>query len=231
MSNEQPKEKKQMAIRLRKFNRICPITGYNEETIKVGAPVIVQTDRGLDYGELISYHHGLPKSISHDVKLKKVIRYATAEDVAMAKRLPVLEEEALAVFNQKVAEHEIRLKPVNLEYTFDQGRLMIYYKIDEGKKAPNVRDLAKELSSLLKTRAELKQVSPRDEARLLGGLGPCGRPLCCSVWLEKPKHVTVKMVKEQGLSISPTKTAGVCGRLLCCLEYEHEKKGKEATNA
>jgi cell fate regulator YaaT (PSP1 superfamily) len=173
---------------------------------------------------LISFHHGLPRGLSRDVKLKKVVRYATAEDVEKAGQLPFLEEEAMAVVNQKVAEHELKMKVINLEYVFDLSRLIIYYKIDERKKAPNVRDLAKELSTLLKTRAEMKQVSPRDEARILGGLGPCGRPLCCSVWLEKPKHVTVKMVKEQGLALSPTKTAGVCGRLLCCLEYEHEKK-------
>ncbi len=222
--NETKPEKKQMAIRLRRFNRVCPITGYNEETIKVGAPVVVQTDRGLEYGELIAYHHGLPRGLSRDVKLKKVIRYATAEDVEKAGQLPGLEKEALDIVNQKVAEHELNLKVFNLEYVFDQSRVIVYYKLFEGKRAPNVRDLAKELSTILKSRVELKQVSPRDEARILGGLGPCGRPLCCSVWLEKPKHVTVKMVKEQGLALSPTKTAGVCGRLLCCLEYEHVKK-------
>lgn len=213
-----------MAIKLRKFNRVCPITGYKEGSIKVGSPVIVQTDRGLEFGEIVSYHRGLPKALSRDVKLKKVIRYATAQDAAKVKTLPELEAKAMATAAQKVKEHELPVKIVNTEYLFDTNRVTIYYKVQEGKKVKNLRDLTRDLSTNLGARVNLRQVSPRDEARLSGGLGPCGRPLCCSVWLEKPRHVTVRMVKDQGLAISPTKTSGMCGRLMCCLEYEYEKK-------
>ncbi|MEE8638686.1 MAG: regulatory iron-sulfur-containing complex subunit RicT [Candidatus Margulisiibacteriota bacterium] len=223
MSDKPSVEKKFMAIRLRKFNRVCPITGYRDESIKVGAAVIVQTDRGLEYGEIITYRRGLPKALSRDVRLKKVIRYATAEDFEKVKSIPELEEKASGVATQKIREHELPIKIVNLEYLFDTNRLIVYYKIEEGKRARNLRDLSRDLATTLKVRVDLRQVSPREEARIFGGVGPCGRPLCCSVWLEKPKHVTVKMAKDQGLAISPTKTSGICGRLMCCLEYEYEK--------
>ncbi|OGB86927.1 hypothetical protein A3H38_00305 [candidate division WOR-1 bacterium RIFCSPLOWO2_02_FULL_46_20] len=215
--------KKQLAIKLRKFNRVCPITGYREGAIKVGSPVVVQTDRGIEYGEIVSYMHGLPKALSRDVRLKKVIRYATPEDIKKVKTLPELEQKGLGIAAQKVNEHELPVKIVNVEYLFDINRIVIYYKLLDGKKIKNLRDLTRDLSTSLEARVNLRQVSPRDQARIMGGLGPCGRSLCCSVWLEKPRHVTVKMVKEQGLAISPSKTSGICGRLMCCLEYEHNQ--------
>lgn len=219
-------DKKKMAIKLRKFNRTCPITGYKEESIKVGAPVIVQTDRGIEYGEIVSFARGLPKGLSRDVRLKKVIRYATAEDVEKVCGIPELESKAKNVAEQKVKEHELPVRIIEIEYLFDTNRLIVYYKVIEGKKVKNLRDLSRDISSTVKARVDMRQISPRDEARILGGLGPCGRPLCCSVWLDRPKHVTVKMAKEQGLALSPTKTSGICGRLMCCLEYEYEKKSK-----
>ena len=224
MPEKQSDDKKNMAIKLRKFNRVCPITGYREESIKVGAAVVVQTDRGLEYGQIIAYRRGLPRSLSRDVRLKKVIRYATPEDMAKAKSIPELEEKAWLTALEKIREHELPLKIVNLEYLFDTNRAIVYYKVEEGKKVRNLRDLSRDLATTLKARVDLRQVSPRDEARIFGGIGPCGRPLCCAVWLEKPKHVTVKMAKDQGLAISPTKTSGICGRLMCCLEYEYQKK-------
>ena len=217
-------EHKKLAIKLRKFSQVCPITGYKDQSIKIGAPVIVMTDRGLEYGEIVEFHRGLPKALARDVRLKKVVRYATLEDIEKAKGLPALEEQALAAANQKVSEHELPMRVVNLEYLFDTGRLIVYYKVADGKKIKKIRDLSRDLSSSLKTRVDMRQISPRDEARIIGGLGPCGRSLCCASWLSKPRHVTVKMVKEQGLQLSPTKTSGICGRLMCCMEYEYQKK-------
>jgi len=212
-----------LGIKLRKFNRVCPITGYREESIRVGSPVIVQTDRGIEFGEIISYSRGFPRALSRDVRLKKVVRYATPEDVEKEKQITEMEGKAYADAGQKVKEYELPVKIINLEYLFDTSRVIIYYHVGEGKKVPNLRDLSRDLSVTFSARVDMRQISPRDEARLFGGMGPCGRPLCCSIWLEKPKHVTVKMVKDQGLALSPTKTAGVCGRLMCCLEYEYDK--------
>lgn len=217
-------ENLKLGIRLRKFNRVCPITGYKEESIRIGSPVIVQTDRGIEYGEIISLVRGRQKSISRDVRLKKVVRYATAEDVEKEKVVQGMEERGCAIAGQKSREYELPIRIINIEYLFDTSRVMVYFRLGEGKKVPNLRDFSRDLSTALSARVDMQQISPRDEARLFGGLGPCGRSLCCATWLEKPRHVTVKMAKNQGLSISPTKTAGVCGRLMCCLEYEQEKK-------
>ncbi len=216
-----------MAIKLRKFGRLCPITGYKEEAIKVGAAVIVQTDRGTEFGEIISFPRGIPKKIAKDVRLKKVLRYATDEDIKSESELPGKEREALAIAQNKVNENEIHIKVINAEYIFDRSRLIFYYKTEDEKKSPNLKDLKNDLTKALQVRVDLRQVSPRDEAMMIGGLGPCGRPLCCSAWLEKPMHVTVKMVKDQGLQISPAKTSGLCGRLMCCLQYEYEGGVKE----
>lgn len=212
-----------LGIKLRKFNRVCPITGYKEETIRIGAPVIVQTDRGLEYGEIVSFSHGYPRALSRDVKLKKVVRYATTEDLEKEKEIQLTEEKNLGLASQKVKEYELPVRIVNLECLFDTSRVIVYFRVKEGAKNPNLRDLTRDLSVTFSARVDLRQLSPRDEARLFGGMGSCGRSLCCSVWLEKPKHVTVKMAKEQGLAISPTKTSGVCGRLMCCLAYESDK--------
>ncbi|MDD5594586.1 MAG: regulatory iron-sulfur-containing complex subunit RicT, partial [Candidatus Margulisbacteria bacterium] len=201
-------ENLKLGIRLRKFNRVCPITGYREESIKVGSPVIVQTDRGIEYGEIVSFTRGFPKTLSRDVRLKKVVRYATAEDVAKEKSIEEMETKSYAAAVQKANEYELPIRIINIEYLFDTSRAIVYYRAGESKKAINLRDFSRELSTIFSARVDLRQISPRDEAKLFGGLGPCGRGLCCSAWLEKPRHVTVKMAKEQGLSISPTKTAG-----------------------
>jgi len=216
-------EKKNMAIRLRRFGRICPITGYKEENIRVGSPVIIQTDRGVEFGEIISFLREIPKTSWRDVKLKKVMRYATPEDLQKVGNLPDMEAKAKMVAGQKVREHELPIKIVEVEYLFDTNHIFVYYKVEDNKKSTNLRELGRDLSTTIKAHVDLQQISPRDEARILGGLGPCGRPLCCSAWLNKPRHVTVKMAKDQGLAISPTKTSGICGRLMCCLEYEYEK--------
>jgi cell fate regulator YaaT (PSP1 superfamily) len=216
-----------LAIKLRKFGRICPIKGYKEEAIKVGAAVVIGTDRGIEFGNIVSFAKEYPVNAFQDVKLKKVIRYATEEDLKKAAELDRQETEALALANQKVKEYELLVKIINVEALFDGGRIIFYCKVADEKKSMGTRDFAKDLSRQLKMRVDIKLVSPRDEARLLGGLGPCGRNLCCAGWLIKPKHITVKMVKQQGLQISPTKTSGMCGRLMCCLGYEYEKKQAE----
>ncbi len=215
---------KKLAIKLRKFGRISPITGYKEESIKVGAPVIVETDRGTEFGYIVAFPKGLPKTTASDVRLKKVLRYATDEDLKVSETLDSKEDEAVNLGMNKVKEHELPIKIVNAEYIFDLKRVIFYYKHEEKRKrSPNLKELSKDLATELKARVDMREINPRDEARIFGGLGPCGRTLCCASWLGKPKHVTVKMVKGLGVSISPTKTSGVCGRLMCCFSYEKPK--------
>lgn len=222
---------KKLAIKLRKFNRICPISGYKEEKIKVGAPVIVLTDRGEEFGVIVSFIKDVPKADS-DVRLKKVLRYASEEDLKRAQGLDAKEEKAAALAAEKAKEYELPIKIVGFELLFDTAKANVYYKVAKNSKVPDLKAYRKDLSSNLKAEITMRSVTPRDEARFIGGLGPCGRGLCCASWLQKPKHITVKMVKDQGVQISPTKTSGICGRLMCCFNYELEncencdKKGK-----
>lgn len=210
-----------LAIKLRKFNRICPITGYKEESIKVGSSVIVLTDRGEEFGTIISFAKNAPKA-NGDVRLKKVIRYATEEDMKTVKELDRKEDEAFKIASEKAKEYELPMKIVGIEYLFDTKKLNLYYKIDKTGKNPDLKSYKKDISQILKAEITTRLVTPRDEAKFIGGLGPCGKDLCCISWLQKPKHITVKMVKDQGVQISPTKTSGVCGRLMCCFDYEYE---------
>lgn len=216
-----------LAIKLRKFNRVCPISGYKEESIKVGAPVIVQTDRGEEFGVIISCLK--PASgLSSDVRLKKVIRYATENDMKIVNALQAKEDEACAIASAKTKEYELPIKIVGVEYLFDTKKVHVYYKIPKESKTPDLKDYRKDLSTTLKAEVTMRMITPRDEAKFVGGLGPCGRSLCCVSWLQKPKHITVKTVKDQGFQISPTKTSGVCGRLMCCFEYESCPKKKDS---
>jgi cell fate regulator YaaT (PSP1 superfamily) len=211
---------RKLAIKLRRFNRLCPITGYKEESIKIGAPVIVLTDRGEEFGTIVSFNKKYPANPNQDVRLKKVIRYATEEDLKTIASLGPREEEIRSTVLAKVAEYELQLKIVDIEYLFDTKKVTIYYKIGKNNKTPDLKTFRKDLSGTLKAEVTLRNVTARDEAKFVGGLGPCGRPLCCYKWLQKPMHVTVKMVKEQGFPISPSKTSGMCGRLMCCFGYE-----------
>ncbi len=186
--------------------------------------MIVETDRGLEAGQIVSFERGFPKDLPREVRLRKVIRYATADDLRRIEGLDEKEKDAIRIGMQKVKEHELPLKIIGAEYLFDDKKVHFFYRIAEQKKGLNTKDLAKDLSSTLSAKVEMHLVSPRDEAKIIGGLGPCGRALCCAAWLDKPRHVSVKALKEHGISISPTKTSGICGRLMCCLQYESEEK-------
>jgi cell fate regulator YaaT (PSP1 superfamily) len=216
-----------LAIRLRRFNRICPIAGYKEASIKIGAYVIVETNRGIESGQIVSYARGFPKNVSEEVRLRKVIRYATGEDIRKIEELSQLEEKALKAANKKAQEHELPIKFISAEYLFDISKVHLYYKIIELKKGLNLKEITMDLASTLHAKINLHQINPRDEGLFYGGLGPCGRPLCCVSWLDKPKHVTVKMVKEQGLPMGSVKSTGICGRLMCCMQYEYDEGKKE----
>ena len=185
---------------------------------KVGDYAVVDTARGMECGMIAKENSEV--SEEELVKpLKSVIRAATEEDIRKVKQNREKEKSSLAVCEEKVLAHGLDMKLVDAEISFD-GTKMIFYFTSDGR--VDFRELVKDLASTFHTRIELRQIGVRDEAKILGGLGICGQPLCCSRFLDDFQPVSIKMAKEQGLSLNPTKISGMCGRLMCCLKYEHE---------
>ena len=186
--------------------------------LRIGDIVIVETSRGIECGAVaIANKQVADDEIVHP--LKKLIRKATKEDRRRLEENKRKEKEALKICEQKVAEHGLEMKLVDVEYTFDNSKILFYFTAD-GR--VDFRALVKDLASVFRTRIELRQIGVRDESKMLGGLGVCGRPFCCSSFLGEFHPVSIKMAKEQGLSLSPTKISGTCGRLMCCLKYEQD---------
>ncbi|MGN0551274.1 MAG: stage 0 sporulation family protein [Acutalibacteraceae bacterium] len=187
-------------------------------TLKEGEAVIVETARGVECGYVASANKEVPdEDIIHP--LKKLIRTATPEDIEKTKENRRKEKEAFEICEKKIENHKLEMKLVDVEYTFDNSKILFYFTAD-GR--VDFRALVKDLASVFRTRIELRQIGVRDEAKMLGGLGMCGKPFCCSTFLGEFQPVSIKMAKEQGLSLSPVKISGTCGRLMCCLKYEQE---------
>jgi len=186
--------------------------------IDQGQHVIVETARGVEYGLVV-----IPNREVEDEKviqpLKPVIRIATYEDDAVAAANKKKEKEAFQICLEKIEKHGLVMKLIDSEYTFDNNKLLFYFTAD-GR--VDFRELVKDLASVFKTRIELRQIGVRDEMKIVGGIGVCGRPLCCNTHLSEFVPVSIKMAKEQNLSLNPTKISGVCGRLMCCLKHEEE---------
>jgi cell fate regulator YaaT (PSP1 superfamily) len=180
--------------------------------------VIVETARGVEYGRVVI---GKKTVGENDVvlPLKKVIRVADSTDARLVEENKNAAREALLICQNKVKEHNLGMKLVDVEYTFDRNKIIFYFTA-EGR--VDFRELVKDLASIFRTRIELRQIGVRDEAKMLGGIGPCGRILCCSSFLGDFEPVSIKMAKDQNLSLNPTKISGLCGRLMCCLKYEHD---------
>lgn len=189
-----------------------------ELTLKSGTSVIVETSRGVEMGSVV-IENRLVEESSVVQPLKKVIRIATDEDFKTAQESKQKEEKAFAVCAEKIKTHKLDMKLVNVEYTFDGSKILFYFTAD-GR--VDFRELVKDLASVFRTRIELRQIGVRDEAKMIGSYGICGRNLCCSQFLGDFAPVSIKMAKEQGLSLNPTKISGTCGRLMCCLKYEQE---------
>ncbi len=189
-----------------------------EHTLKIGDKVIVETARGIECGEVAM---GNKEVAEEEIPqpLKNVIRVATQEDLAHVAENAAREKSAFAICSKKIEAHKLEMKLVDVEYTFDNSKILFYFTAD-GR--VDFRELVKDLASVFRTRIELRQIGVRDEAKMLGGLGVCGRPLCCSTFLGGFQPVSIKMAKEQGLSLNPVKISGTCGRLMCCLKYEQE---------
>ena len=186
--------------------------------IKKGDHVIVETARGVEYGTVVG---GIREVTDDEVTqpLKPVLRIATPKDDAQEEANREKEKEALKICHEKVQKHNLEMKLIDAEYTFDNNKVLFYFTAD-GR--VDFRELVKDLASVFKTRIELRQIGVRDETKIVGGIGICGRPLCCHSFLDEFAPVSIKMAKEQNLSLNPTKISGVCGRLMCCLKNEQE---------
>ena len=187
-------------------------------TCQVGESAIVETARGLEFGDVYIANRMLDES-QVVPPLRPVVRIATEEDIRHNDENHAREEEAFHIGIQKIAEHKLDMKLVAVQYTFDNSKLLFYFT---SAKRVDFRELVKDLAGIFHIRIELRQIGIRDEARMIGGLGPCGRPLCCTTFLSDFGQVSMKMAKEQNLSLNSTKISGCCGRLMCCLRYEHE---------
>ena len=187
-------------------------------TLEKGGHVVVETARGVECGEVVIPN----KQVSDETlvrPLKPVLRAANPEDLKRARENAEREQKAMVLCQERIAAHKLDMKLVDVEYTFDNSKILFYFTAD-GR--VDFRELVKDLASVFRTRIELRQIGVRDEAKMLGGLGICGRPFCCSQFLGDFQPVSIKMAKEQGLSLNPTKISGTCGRLMCCLKYEQE---------
>ena len=183
-----------------------------------GDHVIVETARGLEYGEVIEGIREIPEDEIVS-PLKSVIRVATEEDQKQYEENLKKKAKAMELCQEKVDKHKLEMKLIDVEYTFDKTKIIFYFTAD-GR--VDFRELVKDLASIFKMRIELRQIGVRDEAKMLGGIGTCGRSLCCHSWLPDFEPVSIKMAKVQNLSLNPAKISGICGRLMCCLKYEND---------
>lgn len=184
--------------------------------IETGNDVIVETARGLEYGMVVIR----PKLVKEEdliSPLKPIIRIASDDDAEIYLENKVKTKEAYDICDEKIKDHDLEMYLIDCEYTFDRNKLIFYFTAD-GR--IDFRELVKDLAAIFKTRIELRQIGVRDEAKILNAIGPCGRSLCCSTWIGEFMPVSIKMAKDQGLSLNPAKISGVCGRLFCCLKYE-----------
>jgi len=181
--------------------------------------VIVETVRGIEYGQVVL----IDKKVDEEdvvLPLKKVIRIADEQDQLVVHRNEKYAQDALEICADKIDKHELEMKLIEVDYTFDRNKIIFYFTAD-GR--IDFRNLVKDLAAQFKTRIELRQIGVRDEAKMLGGIGPCGRMLCCSTFLGDFEPVSIKMAKDQNLSLNPSKISGLCGRLMCCLKYENDQ--------
>ena len=204
-------------VRLREAGKISHFSTGGMK-FKVADYVIVEADRGLDYGQVLSETQAI---LDADLEepLKKVVRKANPWDIHQIDKNKKKAREVMDSCTKKIHERKLAMKLIDAEFSFDRSKVIFYFTA-EGR--IDFRDLVKDLASAFKTRIELKQIGVRDEAKILGGLGPCGRALCCATYLKDFEPVTIKMAKEQNLPLNPTKISGLCGRLMCCLGYEHK---------
>ena len=203
-----------------RFKEVGKVYYFDPDSMKFkkGDKAIVETARGVECGEVVMENREVPEE--EIVKpLKRIIRAATEADLKIVAENREKEKKAFEICEQKIRAHKLEMKLVDVEYTFDSSKILFYFTAD-GR--VDFRELVKDLAGVFRTRIELRQIGVRDESKMIGGFGICGRPFCCSSFLGDFQPVSIKMAKEQGLSLNPTKISGTCGRLMCCLKYEQE---------
>ena len=203
-----------------RFKEVGKVYYFDPDSMKLkkGDKAIVETARGVECGEVAMENREVPEE--EIVKpLKRIIRAATEADLKIVAENREKEKKAFEICEQKIRAHKLEMKLVDVEYTFDSSKILFYFTAD-GR--VDFRELVKDLAGVFRTRIELRQIGVRDESKMIGGFGICGRPFCCSSFLGDFQPVSIKMAKEQGLSLNPTKISGTCGRLMCCLKYEQE---------
>ena len=206
-----------VGVRFKKAGKIYYFSP-NGSIYNSGDKIIVETARGLELGSIAIANREIDES-EIIAPLKPILRPAGEDDIKNYEENKLMAKEAGQVFEKKSIEHNLEMVLMGTEYTLDRNKLIFYFTA-EGR--IDFRELVKDLAAIFRTRIELRQIGVRDEAKNLGGLGCCGRPLCCSTWLGDFQSVSIKMAKDQNLSLNPTKISGICGRLFCCLKYEHE---------
>ena len=206
-----------IGIRFKEVGKVYYFAPANKK-VTAGTKVIVETSRGVECGEVVIPNREVD---DNDVvqPLKPIIRVAGPEDEKRIRDNEAKEVEIMKTFTKKIAEHKLNMKPIDVEYTFDGSKILFYFSAES---RVDFRELVKDLAGIYRTRIELRQIGVRDEAKMLGGLGICGRPFCCASFLGEFQPVSIKMAKEQSLSLNPTKISGTCGRLMCCLKYEQD---------
>ena len=203
-----------------RFKEVGKVYYFDPDSMKFkkGDKAIVETARGVECGEVAMENREVPEE--EIVKpLKRIIRAATEADLKIVAENREKEKKAFDICEQKIRAHKLEMKLVDVEYTFDSSKILFYFTADG---LVDIRELVKDLAGVFRTRIELRQIGVRDESKMIGGFGICGRPFCCSSFLGDFQPVSIKMAKEQGLSLNPTKISGTCGRLMCCLKYEQE---------
>ena len=211
-----------------RFKKACKIYYFDpaESGVAKGDHAIVETARGVEYGEVVIGPREVDES-SIVPPLKPVMRKATAEDDLKLAENKIREKEAFNICLRKIKNHDLPMRLIDVEFTFDVNKIIFYFTAD-GR--IDFRELVKDLASVFRTRIELRQIGVRDEAKMLGGIGSCGRPLCCATFLGDFEPVSIRMAKDQNLSLNPTKISGICGRLMCCLKYENHMYCKGCGN-
>ena len=203
-----------------RFKSVGKMYYFSPGNLKVdsGAQVIVETSRGVECGEVVMSNR-MVEDDKVTAPLKTVIRIANENDMKIIAQNKKKEQDAMKICQDKILAHKLDMKLVDVECTFDNNKLLFYFTAET---RVDFRELVKDLASVFRTRIELRQIGVRDEAKMLGGLGICGRPFCCATYIGEFQPVSIKMAKEQGLSLNPTKISGTCGRLMCCLKYEQD---------